>query len=229
MGADLQEGTSHPELWLALLADSRLPTGSHTQSAGLEPAFRSGMDVGAVPEYLAGRLRTVTRVEAGTAVVARHTVLAGHDLTPVHEAWAARTPSHVLRAASEQLGRGYLRLLHRLWPDVAPPDGLVGNGRPPRALVVGALAARAGLSPAQVVRLVGYEDAQTVASAALKLAPVDPIVSTAWVIHAQPLIEEMVADLRHLTNPRDVPAWSAPLSELWAEDHAVARERMFSA
>ena len=63
---------SSPELMLMLLADARLPTGAHTQSAGLEPAMRHGVSVAEVPELIAARLSTVTAVEAGTAVVARH-------------------------------------------------------------------------------------------------------------------------------------------------------------
>lgn len=220
---------SSADLSLVLLADARLPTGSHTQSSGLEPALLGGMSPHDVPDYIAGRLRTVTRVEAGTAVVARHALLTGADLEPVVAAWAARTPSHVLRAASEQLGRGYLRLVRRLWPDAAGVDAVVRLGRPPRAVVLGALAARTGLDAPRVVRLVGYEDVQTIASATLKLAPLDPVETTRWVIDAQPMIEEMVQHLQDLTEPHEIPASSAPLSELWADDHARARERMFSA
>ncbi len=54
-----------------LLADARLPTGAHTQSAGLEPALRGGLEPSDVPSYIRARLRTVTAVEAGAAVVAR--------------------------------------------------------------------------------------------------------------------------------------------------------------
>ena len=54
-----------------LLADGRLPTGAHTQSAGVEPALSRGMRVDQVPDYLVARLRTVTEVEAAAAVVAR--------------------------------------------------------------------------------------------------------------------------------------------------------------
>ena len=55
-----------------LLADGRLPTGAHTQSAGVEPAFAYGMRLEQVPDYIVARLRTVTEVEAAAAVVARH-------------------------------------------------------------------------------------------------------------------------------------------------------------
>ncbi|MFF2833213.1 urease accessory UreF family protein [Cellulosimicrobium cellulans] len=131
------------ELMLALLADARLPTGGHTQSAGLEPALRAGMPAPRVPDYVRARLATVTRVEAATAVVARHVALAAgpgpdgagsapadrapsarvpdgvasaaRDLADTWLAWTARTPSPALRETSQRLGRGYLRLLRRLW------------------------------------------------------------------------------------------------------------------
>ncbi len=221
--------TAGADLWFALLADGRLPTGAHTQSAGLEPALAAGMDPVAIPAYLAGRLRTVTRVEAGTAVVARHVVLRGGDLAAVRAAWAARTPSETLREAGERLGRGYLRLFRRLWPDAAEGRALARLDRPPRPLVLGAIAARTGLDAARVVRLVGYDDAQTVASATLKLAPADPVDTARWVVEAQHLVEELVRDLEHLRDPAEIPAASAPMAELWAARHARARERMFSA
>lgn len=115
------------ELMLALLADARLPTGGHTQSAGLEPALRAGMPPARVPDYVRARLATVTRVEAATAVVARHVALeaATCDLAGTWLAWVARTPSPALRETSQRLGRGYLRLLRRLWaghPAVAALD-----------------------------------------------------------------------------------------------------------
>lgn len=219
--------TSQP-LLLAMLADARLPTGAHTQSAGLEPALRAGLDPAEVPGYIAARLRTVTAVEAGTAVVARHVALAGGDLGSVEAAWAARTPSPALRESSRQLGRGYLRLVGRLWPDER--DGWLARRRAvSRPVALGVLAARAGLDAANLALQVGYDDAQTVAAATLKLAPVDPVATTRWVLEAHPLIEELVDRVVALTDPRTIPADGAPLVELWAQAHATTRERLFSA
>jgi urease accessory protein len=227
-------------LLLAMLADARLPTGAHTQSAGLEPALRAGLDPADVPAYIAARLRTVVAVEAGTAVVARHVALAGGDLAVVEEAWAARTPSAALRESSRRLGRGYVRLLERLWPaggadggpgggpDRRRPDGL--RRRPvSRPVALGMVAARCGLDAANVARQVGYDDAQTVAAATLKLAPVDPVTTTRWVLDAHPLVEDLAARVASLTDPADIPAGGAPLVELWAEIHATTTERLFSA
>lgn len=269
------------DVLLALLADARLPTGAHTQSAGLEPALRSGLRPEQVPAYIAARLRTVVRVEAATAVVARHAALgagrpagpaagpvAGTAADPVAVAtddgattaalaavareWAARTPSAAMRQSSEHLGRGYLRLVRRLWPGhpaVAALDAVEiwrsggagggaepvawprGRGRrsPPRPVVLGVTAVCAGLGPLGVARLVAYDDVQTVASALLKLAPVDPVVTTGWVLAAAPAVDALAHDLAHLTDAADLPAAGAPLIEEWAEAHAHATERLFSA
>lgn len=219
-----------PELAFAMLADARLPSGGHTQSAGLEPALRAGLPPLQIPQYLQARIGSVVAVDAGTAVVARRVALdrgGGAEMDAVVSAWAARTPSAALRASSRYLGRGYLRLLRRLWPD----DPVVGcmDGVPPRPVVLGAVAAAAGLSSAQLVRLVGYDDAQTTASAALKLAPLDPLDAAAWVLDAHRAIEALVPRLEGLRDPDDIPAPGAPLVEQWAEAHVRAARRLFSA
>ncbi|HEY5117416.1 MAG TPA: urease accessory UreF family protein, partial [Nakamurella sp.] len=181
------------EVMMMMLADARLPTGAHTQSAGLEPALRAGLPPSEVPAYIRARLRTVTAVEAGAAVLARaRTVDAATDpgldlpaaLAEIDAAWRARTVSPALRETSVLLGRGYVRLVGRLWPGTAAARALAAIGRPGRAVVLGVTAALAGLSGAQLVRLIGYDEAQTVAAATLKLAPLDPAVATGWAMSA---------------------------------------------
>ncbi|MFE6099569.1 urease accessory protein UreF [Streptomyces laurentii] len=216
---------STSSLLLALLGDARLPSGGHTQSAGLEPALRAGTAPAEVPAYLRARLRTVTLVEAGTAVVARAVAAAGGDLGEVEAAWAARTPSQALRANGRRLGRGYLRVLQTLWP--GPLDARArGWSRP---VVLGLLAHRAGMAPVDVARLVGYDDAQTVTAALLKLEPQDPLLITAWVNDLLPDIDAMAAQVAHLHTPLQIPAHGAPLIERWAEIHDTTTERLFSA
>ncbi|MCX4444834.1 urease accessory protein UreF [Streptomyces sp. NBC_01789] len=216
---------STSSLLLALLGDARLPSGGHTQSAGLEPALRAGTTSAEVPAYLRARLATVTRVEAGTAVVARAVAANGGDLSETEAAWAARTPSPAIRANGRRLGRGYLRLLHTLWP--GPVD--VRARTWPRPVVLGLLAQRAGLVPVDLARLVGYDDVQTVAAALLKLEPQDPLLITAWVHDLLPDIDAMAAQVAHLRTPGQIPAHGAPLIERWAETHDATTERLFSA
>lgn len=220
-----------------LLADARLPTGAHTQSAGLEPALRDGMSVEDIPSYLRARLRTVVAVEAGAAVLARRRVVeAGTShpgdlaarLTAVDEAWRARAPSPALRENARVLGRGYLRLLRGLWPEDVGVQTLARVGKPSRGVVLGVAGAAAGLSGAQVARLVGYDDTQTVAAAALKLEPMDPARAARWVVLAAAEIERL-AELADLEDVEDLPAAAAPLVEQWAQQHAVVGQRLFRA
>ncbi|MCD9154866.1 urease accessory UreF family protein [Aeromicrobium duanguangcaii] len=216
-----------PDLMLMLLADARLPTAGHTQSAQLEPAVESGLAAGQVPDFIALRLATVTRVEAATAVVTLHHVRAGLPLDAVELAWAARTPSAAMRATSRAMGRALTRLVSRLWPQ-HPTIAALPRGTS-RAVVLGAAADAAGLDACALARLVGYDDVQTVAAAALKLLPLDPAEVAAWVLAALPAVDRLAADVAHLTTPAGIPAAGAPRIEAWAQAHAATTRRLFSA
>ncbi|GAA1546425.1 urease accessory protein UreF [Kribbella lupini] len=218
-----------PELVAMMLADARLPTGGHTQSAGLEPAVRAGLGadgnkLAEVEQYARDRLRTVTRVEAGTAVVARQLT---EELAALEHAWAARVPSQALREVSRRQGRAYLRLAGRVWPQVL--HHLQADAEVPRPIVVGVVAAVNGLSAAQTARLVAYDDAQTVVAASLKLLPVDPLDAACWLAAVHPDIEDLVADVAGLTRAADVPAYGAPLIDVFAQNHSIERMRLFHA
>jgi urease accessory protein len=211
-----------PELVAMMLADARFPSGGYAQSAGLEPAVRAGLTD--VPLFAAARLRTLAAVDAGTAVVARHVALAGGSLADVEDAWAARTPSRPLREAARLTGRGYLRLAGRLWPDVLQ---LLPGPVAPRPVVVGVVGAVTGLEPAQVARLVGYDDVQTVASAALKLLPLDPAEVAQWVVALHGAVERLVVSVAGLTAPDDIPDRGAPAVDVHAEQHRREEMRLF--
>jgi len=212
-----------------LLADARLPTSGHTQSGGLEPALLGGLDPSQVREYCRTRLHTVTRTEAAVAVVARARAVIGRSTEDVEAAWAARTPSPALRAASRDLGRAYRRLALRVWPYAAELAELADVTTPSRPRVVGLLGAALGLGPAQVARLVAYDDVQSVLAASLKLVPGDPAASTAGLVELSPEIEAAVLAVEQLTEPDEIPAASAPLIEAWAQAHATTTRRLFRA
>jgi len=218
-----------------LLADARLPSGGHAHSASLEPALLGGMPTGEVPAWMVGRATTVSLVEAGTAVVTAR-LLAGADgfgLADVVRAWAARTPAPALRDAACLLGRGYLRLARTLWADEPAVRALVahdiGHGPLPRAVVLGAVAAATGLSAADTVRLTVYDDAQTAASALLKLEPLDPVTPARWVLEACAAAEQHVLRVAACTTPEDIPASGSPQTEGWAQAHALLSQRLFRA
>ena len=215
-----------------LLADGRLPTGAHTQSAGVEPAFTHGMRLDQVPDYIRVRLRTVTEVEAAAAVVARHRWRTEPTeriaaMTEVDAGWRVRTLSDVLRNASDSLGRSYLRTAMAVWPlDIL----YEANGRVwCRPVVLGATAAEAGLSAGELARLVGFEDVQAVLSAALKLQPFDPSQAVGWAAQAEPEVERLVDRVAGLTGTEQIPAYGAPLIEEWGQRHHHAERRLFRA
>ncbi|GAB7005509.1 urease accessory protein UreF [Nocardioides sp. AN3] len=217
------------DLLMMLLGDARLPVAGHTQSATLEGGTQAGLTAAEVPLYIAGRLRTTVRVEAGTAVVARHHLAHGLPLEPVLSAWAARVPSAALRKASRTQARAVLRLSGRLWPDSEPVAQARALSDVPRLVAVAAAAVAVGLDAPALARLIGYDDVQTVASAALKLLPLDPADVTGWVHDALPLVAGIAEDVAHLTDPGQIPASAAPQTELWAEAHAHSTRRLFSA
>lgn len=229
--------TPHPFSVAMLLADARLPGGGHAHSAGLEPALLAGMSPADVPVWLRGRARTVSLVEAGTAVVTARLLSllptgagAQKHLSAVDDAWAARTPSAALREAAHLLGRGYRRVARSLWPHRPPVQALdAWTGPLPRAVVLGAIAAAAGLRSQDVVRLTVYEDAQTAAAALLKLEPLDPLAPAQWVLDACAAAEPHVPHVAACLTPEDIPASGAPQNEGWAEAHALLTQRLFRA
>ena len=219
-----------------LLADGRLPTGAHTQSAGVEPALRHGMRVAEVPAYLRVRLATVTEVEAAAAVVAgrvwaartvrERSVGVVAALGEVDRAWRVRTLSDALREASDLLGRSYLRTAAAVW-DLTPFASAPGPWC--RAVVLGVVAAEAGLDGEQIARLVAYEDVQTVVAAALKLEPFDPSIGVRWAADAAVAVEALVARVVDVRTTDDIPAHSAPLVEEWGQHHRTSERRLFRA
>ncbi|REE99344.1 urease accessory protein [Thermomonospora umbrina] len=130
---------------MLLLADSRLPSGGHAHSGGLEPAASAGVvaDVAGLESFLRGRLATSGLVAAAIAAAA-------HACGP--EGWArldreadARTPSPAQRRASRAQGRSLLRAVRIAWPDavLGTLAGLNESG-PHHPVVLGAAVAAQG-------------------------------------------------------------------------------------
>ncbi len=228
--------SSLPDLVLAMLADARLPTGSHAQSAGLEPAVQAGLTVEGIPDFVRSRLRTVTATDAGAAVLARASWLAAErgGLEAVASAWAARTPGKPTRDAADRLGRGYARLARTLWPDALGADALAVREvdptlRYPRPVVVGVIAAVTGIGAVELARLVAYDDVQAISAAALKLLPLDPMTTVGWLLELEPEIRSMTERVALLSRSEDLPAGGAPLLDTYIAHHAHAPRRLFHA
>ncbi|CAN5487878.1 urease accessory UreF family protein [soil metagenome] len=213
-----------------LLADARLPSGGHAFSAGVEPAIQGGLSRDDFGAFLRARARTTTLVDAATAVVARRAALNGASYAPVERAWAARTPSRAARTASTDLGRGLLRLAQRLWPQSAAIAALTdGAATPPRPIVLGAIAAHAGLDAETLVRVAVYDDMAGGVAALLKLEPGDPVDGVRLVIDACAAVDPLISQLAALDSPEAIPAASAPQAEAWTEAHAITNRRLFRA
>lgn len=214
-----------------LLGDARLPTGGHIYSGGLEAGLMAGMPPGRIPDYIEARVRTVAVVEASAAVLAHRVVQFDLNcLEDVHVALLARTPSEPLRAVSGMLGRGLLRMARRLWPDNAAVAALMSIDRAPmRPVALGTVASIIGVDEAAVARSCLYDDVQTVASATLKLAPIDPVDTVEWVLAMGPLIESLVENVLAVESVEDMPAFATPEAEQWSLNHAGETRRIFVA
>jgi urease accessory protein len=217
------------ELILMLLGDARLPVGGHVHSGGLEPALLGGLAPDQIPGYLQTRLRTTTRIDAAVAVLAHRAIHGGTPLATLAAAWCARTPSPVARQAALALGRGVQRLLDRLWGTDPAATALSHLAEPYRPLAVGALGVAAGLDPHETALLICHDDVQSITSAALKLAPMDPAEATAWALTAHPTMTAVAAEAALIDTTDDLPALSAPLAECWVQWHADHERRLFLA
>ncbi|BBZ76177.1 urease accessory protein UreF [Mycolicibacterium anyangense] len=155
---------------LLTLADSRLPTGGHVHSGGVEEAVTSRLvvDLATLDAYLRRRIRTSGLVAASMAASVHRgdlTVAAADAETD------ARTPAPAARQASRAQGRGLLRLARRVWPTENWAD--LGN-RPHLAVVAGRVGPASGLTPEQTALSMVYTTMTGTATAAQRLLALDP-------------------------------------------------------
>lgn len=207
-------GTSGLATLLAL-ADSRLPTGGHVHSGGIEEAVVSGMVVDATTlrAYLRRRICSHGLVTASLAAAVHDRRL---DVVTADTEADARTPSPAARRASRAQGRGLLRLARRVWPD----DSWDGLGATPHlAVVAGMVGAVGGVSPEQTALNVVYTTMTGSATAGQRLLALDPADVAALTFELAALCEQTAtlacAELADLSDP---------LLDVLAERHA-ARER----
>jgi len=206
-----------------LLADSRFPSGGYAHSLGLEQAVADGLTD--VPAFAAARQRLVAEADARVAVAARR----GEDPLGLDEEWCARCPSPELREAARRLGSQLLRSAATVWDDPRIGAYREASRATPRPVALGVVGAVAGLDDEAVALLSLYDDAATVTSAALKLLPLDPAVTTRWLAELAPSMQwaarEAAADTRPVA---DQPAPAAVALELAATIHQRTRERLFA-
>ncbi|OII63023.1 urease accessory protein UreF [Streptomyces sp. CC53] len=214
---------------LLVLADGRFPAGGHAHSGGAEAAVRAGRlrDAADLEGFCRGRLHTAGLTAAGLAAAAA----LGHDPARLDAAADARTPSPALRAASRRLGRQLLRAARATWPCPAL-DALAGAF--PRGahqpVVLGATARAAGLGQRDAAHCAAYETVSGPATAAVRLLSLDPFHATAVLARLAPDMDAVA--LRAAEAAAEgidaLPAASAPLLDITAEQHAAWPVRLFA-
>ncbi|OUC94848.1 urease accessory protein UreF [Streptosporangium minutum] len=170
-------------------------------------------------------------VAAGLAAAAA----AGYDPLLLEEAADARTPAPALRQAARRLGRQLLRTARATWPS-AELDALAAT-RPHGAhqsVVLGLAARSAGLTPLDAAYAAVYESVSGPATATVRLLSLDPFDATA-------ILARLAADLDHVAEQAAdaaervhtdgvaaLPAVSAPMLDIAAEQHAARPMRLFA-
>ncbi|CAJ1582641.1 urease accessory protein UreF [[Mycobacterium] wendilense] len=204
---------------LLTLADSRLPTGGHVHSGGIEEAIASGLvaDLATLAAFLRRRIRTHGLVTASLAVATQTGAL---DTAAADAETDARTPAPAARAASRSQGRGLLRLARRVWP-VQPWSAL---GREPHLAVVSGIVGRStDLRPLHTALALTYTTMTGSATAAQRLLALDPADVAALTFELAELCEqtaeEATAGLADLSDP---------LLDVLAQRHARRDRPLFA-
>ena len=215
-----------------LLSDGRFPSGTYAHSGGLEPAVDDGLTVEDVPLFIFGRLRGPAFAECLLAVAAARSARAGElaELLALDLEAEARCPSPPLRSSSRRLGAQLLRTAIAVWPEAALVSAYrEASGSTPRPVAFGVVAASAELSDLETAEACLYEDAMTVAAAAVRMLPVDAACTIRWVVEVRGLVERLARQAEASDKPlRELPAGFAPALELRSLAHAVREGRLFA-
>ncbi|MGV0653391.1 urease accessory UreF family protein [Mycolicibacterium thermoresistibile] len=204
---------------LLALSDSRLPTGGHVHSGGVEEAVTSGLvgDLRTLEAFLRRRIRTTGLVTASVAAAVCDRRLAIPDADRETD---ARTPAPAARRASRAQGRGLLRLATRVWPE-RRWDGL---GRTPHlAVAVGEVGAAAGLTPGQTALSLVYTTMTGSATAAQRLLALDPADVAALTFGLAGLCDATAAEA-----VRGLADLSDPLLDTLAQRHERRERPLFA-
>ena len=203
---------------LLVLADSRLPTGGHVHSGGVEEAITSGLvvDVVTLRAFLRRRIRTSGLVTASIAAAVHEGAL---GFTAADLETDARTPAPAARSASRAQGRGLVRLARRVWPE---RDWAAVGTKPHLAVAAGAVGAASGLLPEQTAVSVVYTTMTGSATAAQRLLALDPGDVAALTFELSSLCDQTAADAA-----KELADLSDPLLDVLAQRHAERDRPLF--
>ncbi|MFA1546965.1 urease accessory protein UreF [Actinomadura chokoriensis] len=218
---------------LLILGDGRFPSGGHAHSGGAEAAVAAGRvrDAATLEDFCRGRLVTAGLVAASLSAAAA----AGYDPLILDDAADARTPAPALRRAARRLGRQLMRAVRATWPGselehlaAARPAGVH------QPVVLGLAARSAGLAPQSAALAAAYDSVCGPVTAAIRLLGLDPFEATAVTARLGGDMEHVAAEAagQAARLPVDgvdaLPAASAPLLDITAEEHAAWPVRLFA-
>jgi urease accessory protein len=203
---------------LLSLADSRLPTGGHVHSGGVEEAVASGLvvDLATLRAFLRRRVTTQGLVTASVAA-AVHT--GSLSAAAADRETDARTPAPAARQASRAQGRGLTRLARRVWVD-GDWDAL--GATPHLAVAAGVVGAASGLTPQHTALSVVYTAMTASATAAQRLLALDPGDVAALTFELSALCDH-TADLAC----KELADLSDPLLDVLAQRHTERERPLF--
>jgi urease accessory protein len=204
---------------LLTLSDSRLPTGAHAHSGGVEEAVTSGMvgDLATLEAFLRRRIRTQGLVTASIAAAVHRGDL---TLDEADRETDARTPAPAARQASRSQGRGLARLARRVWPDAAWEEL---GARPHLAVTAGRVGAVGGLTPEHNALHIVYTTMTGPATAAQRLLALDPADVAALIFRLSDLCERTAAEAT-----AGLADLSDPLLDTLAQRHAKRDRPLFA-
>ncbi|MEZ0340914.1 urease accessory protein UreF [Mycobacterium sp. pV006] len=203
---------------LLALSDSRLPTGGHVHSGGVEEAVTSGLvaDLCTLEAFLRRRIVTTGLVTASLAAAVADGTLSAESGTGGDAETDARTPSPAARQASRAQGRGLLRLARRVWP--GHRWDILG-ATPHLSVAAGLVGSVSGLSPQHTALSIVYTTMTNSATAAQRLLALDPGDVAALTFTLAPVCEQTAAEAAC-----GLADLSDPLLDVLAQRH-VERDR----
>jgi urease accessory protein len=204
---------------LLALADSRLPTGGHVHSGGVEEAVASGLvvDLDTLRAFLRRRIATQGLITASVAA-AVHT--GSLEVATADCETDARTPAPAARRASRAQGRGLVRLARRVWRD-SDGDGL--GPTPHLGVAAGAVGAAAGIGAQHTALSVVYTTMTGSATAAQRLLALDPGDVAALTFELSGMCDQ-TADLAC----KELADLSDPLLDVLAQRHDSRERPLFA-